>query len=138
MARRKELGARQHAIMTVLWRKGEASVAEVHEELADDEQRALTTVATMLSKMEDKGVVASRREGRQLVYKPLVSEDEVRKSMVGSLTDTLFGGRPSELVSHLLDEHDLSKSDLERLRKLIEERTGGARNAKGRRAGDGR
>ena len=138
MARRKELGARQHAIMSVLWRKGEASVAEVHEELADDEQRALTTVATMLSKMEDKGVVASRREGRQLVYKPLVSEDEVRKSMVGTLTDTLFGGRPSELVTHLLDEHALSKSDLERLRKLIEERTGGARGAKGRRANDER
>jgi predicted transcriptional regulator len=58
--------------------------------------------------------------------------------MVGSLTDTLFGGRPSELVSHLLDEHDLSKSDLERLRKLIEERTGGAGRSKGRRAGDGR
>jgi len=138
MARRKELGARQHAIMSVLWRKGEASVAEVHEELADDEQRALTTVATMLSKMEDKGVVASRREGRQLVYKPLVSEDEVRKSMVGTLTDTLFGGRPSELVTHLLDEHALSKSDLERLRKLIEERTGGAQRAKGRKANDGR
>jgi len=145
MARRKELGARQHAIMTVLWRKGEASVAEVHAELLDDEQRALTTVATMLSKMEDKGVVASRREGRQLVYRPLVSEDEVRRSMVGSLTDTLFGGRPSELVTHLLDEHALSTSDLERLRRLIEERTrssgpggaGGSRGASGGRKGDG-
>jgi predicted transcriptional regulator len=150
MARRKELGARQHAIMTVLWRKGEASVAEVHAELLDldDEQRALTTVATMLSKMEDKGVVASRREGRQLVYRPLVSEDEVRRSMVGSLTDTLFGGRPSELVTHLLDEHALSTSDLERLRRLIEERarqggaggsggSSGSIGADGGRTGDG-
>jgi len=116
---RHELGARQHAIMVVLWEAGEATVAQVHEALTGDERRALTTVATMLTKMESKGVVASRREGRQLVYRPTVTREEVRRSMVGSLTNTLFGGKPQELVVHLLDEHALSDDDLARLRALI-------------------
>lgn len=117
---RHELGARQHAIMDVLWAAGEATVAQVHEALKGDEARALTTVATMLTKMESKGVVASRRDGRQLVYHPTVTRADVRRSMVGSLTRTLFGGKPEELVSHLLDEQALSDDDLARLRELLE------------------
>lgn len=111
--------------MDVLWEAGEATVAQVHEALTGDEARALTTVATMLTKMESKGVVASRREGRQLVYRPTVTREEVRRSMVGSLTNTLFGGRTQELVVHLLDEHALSNEDLARLRELIEKHDGG-------------
>lgn len=117
---RHELGARQHAIMGVLWELGEATVAQVHEALVGDQARALTTVATMLTKMEGKGVVASRRDGRQLVYRPTVTRADVRRSMVGSLTNTLFGGRPEELVSHLLDEQALSADDLARLREVLE------------------
>ncbi|MEZ5977778.1 MAG: BlaI/MecI/CopY family transcriptional regulator [Planctomycetota bacterium] len=128
--KRKELGERQHAIMDVLWRRGEATVAEVHDALVGDERRALTTVATMLTKMEAKGVVSSRRDGRQLVYSPTVTRDEVRRSMVGALTDTLFGGRPSELVSHLIDEQGLSNADIEELKKLLESREGGGRDAR--------
>jgi BlaI family transcriptional regulator, penicillinase repressor len=130
---RHELGARQHAIMTVLWEAGEATVAQVHEALTGDEARALTTVATMLTKMEAKGVVEARREGRQLVYRPTVTREEVRRTMVGSLTETLFGGRPEELVSHLLDEQALSDADVDRLRTLLEQHGSDAGRKGGRR-----
>ena len=64
---RQTLGDLQHAIMAVLWERGEATTADVHEALQAERGLALTTIATMLRKMEDKGVVAHRAEGRQYI-----------------------------------------------------------------------
>ena len=117
------LGDLQYAIMRVLWDEGEASVARVQEKLSDDRDRALTTVATMLTKMEKKGVVAHRSEGRQFVYRPLISEKQVHRSMVAELTERLFQGDFKALVSHLLTEQEIDAAELKRLKALIEERT---------------
>jgi predicted transcriptional regulator len=108
--------------MRVLWECEEATVAEVQAALESDAPRALTTVATMLSKLEKKGVVAHRRDGRQFVYRPLVTEREVRRSMVADLTEQLFQGNFTELVNHLLDEQEIAPGDLDRIRGMIEER----------------
>ena len=113
------LGELQHAIMRVLWDEGEATVAHVRAALEPDTGRALTTIATMLTKMERKGVVAHRVEGRQFVYRPTVSEEEVTRSMVADLTQRLFEGDVSALVSHLLTEQEIDAGELTRLRQLI-------------------
>jgi len=112
------LGELQLAIMRVLWEREEATVALVHAVLPGD--RALTTIATMLSKMEKKGVVSHRTEGRQFVYLPTVSEDAVTRSMVAELTQRLFRGNVTELVSHLLQDQEIDGPELDRLRTLIE------------------
>ena len=126
------LGDLQHAIMCVLWDHGEASVAQVHELLAPTPHaRALTTVATMLTKMERKGVVTHRSEGRQFVYRATVSRREVKRSMVDELTRRLFGGSATSLVAHLLEEQEIDPSDLDRLRDLIAEREAGTAQAGG-------
>ncbi len=80
MSPRQYLGDLQLAIMRVLWRQGEASVAAVHRELLDERGLAPTTIATMLTKMEKKGVVSHRTEGRKFLYRPTVSEAEVSSS----------------------------------------------------------
>ena len=113
------LGDLQHAIMRVLWVRDEATVAEVHAALFDERGLAPTTIATMLRKMEDKGVVAHRVAGRQFVYRPQVSEDQVRSSMVGELLDRLFAGDPAALVSHLVADHNIDEAEIERLRTLL-------------------
>ncbi len=115
------LGDLQHAIMKVLWQRAEATVAEVHDALHEERSLAPTTIATMLRKMEDKGVVAHRVEGRQFVYRPTVSEPEVRTSMVGELVDRLFAGDAAALVSHLVADHAIDDDELERLRALLAE-----------------
>ena len=96
------LGDLQYAIMRVLWDESEASAARVLEALPKADQRAPTTIATMLSKMERKGVVEHRVEGRVFVYRPTVSRQEVHRTMVGDLMDRLFEGDVTALVSHLL------------------------------------
>lgn len=108
--------------MRVLWDEGEATVARVHEALAEDRRRAPTTIATMLTKMEKKGVVEHRVEGRQFVYRPTVSEEEITRTMVADLTQRLFEGDVTALVSHLLSEQEIDPRELGRLRRLIARR----------------
>lgn len=116
------LGKLQLAIMRVLWRRGEAAVTDVHEDLEAERDLAPTTVATMLVKLERKGVVAHRTEGRRFIYRPLVGEEQVRRSMVDELTSQLFQGDVSALVNHLLTEHSIEARELTELRSLIHAR----------------
>lgn len=119
--RRRTLGDLQLAIMRVLWERDEASASEVHQALLAERGLAPTTIATMLAKMEKKGVVVHRRDGRRFLYRPTVSEAEVTRTMVDELTDRLFLGDAAALVSHLLAEHDMDDSDLAQIRRRIAE-----------------
>jgi len=112
----------QLSLMRVLWARGEASTAEVAEALRDERDLAHTTVATLLTRLEKRGLLSSRREGRALLYRPLVSETEVQRSMVGRLLDRLFAGRPSALVSHLLDARGVDAAELAELQALLKQR----------------
>ena len=109
----------QIAVVRVLWQRGETSVADVAKALDEERGFKHTTVATLLTRLEKRGVVAQRREGRQLMYRACVSESQVRRSMVGGLIGALFGGDSRELVAHLLRESDIEPGDLEQLRKRL-------------------
>lgn len=115
------LGDLQLKIMKVLWSGGPSRVAGVQEEL-DGEPLAYTTVATMLRKMEDRGLVRHQEEDRRFVYEAAVSEEDVTRSMADDLVDRLFQGSLSEAVSHLLETRDVSHRELAWLEQLIQER----------------
>ena len=112
----------QLSLMRVLWARGEASTAEVAEALRGERGLAHTTVATLLTRLEKRGLLSSRRDGRALLYTPLVSEAEVQRSMVGSLVDRLFAGRASALVSHLLEARGVDAKELAELQALLKQR----------------
>ncbi|HNU99455.1 MAG: BlaI/MecI/CopY family transcriptional regulator [Verrucomicrobia bacterium] len=117
------LGDLQLRLMQSLWARGEASVAEVHATLPDDANLAYTTVATMLRKMEARGLVRHRVEGRTFIYSAAVAEEQVSGGMAEHVLDRLFGGSVEALVSHLLTRREVSRDELARLRKLIAERS---------------
>ena len=121
MNRPLRLGDLQVAILRVLWDEGEATVARVTEAIAG-KRRAPTTIATMLTKLERRGIVEHRVEGRQYVYRPLLSEQEVTRTMVADLTQRLFEGDVSALVSHLIRSEEIERDELVRLRAMIVER----------------
>jgi BlaI family transcriptional regulator, penicillinase repressor len=106
-------------LMRVLWRGGALSVAEVTEALADRDL-AHTTVATLLSRLEKRGVVEASRDGRMLVYRPCVTEAQVRRNMVSSLIAQVFRGDPKALLAHLVSEREVAQSDLEQVRALLQ------------------
>jgi predicted transcriptional regulator len=120
MSSRHQLASLQLAIMRVLWQREEATVGEVRDELASEgRELAYTTVATMLAKMERKGHVAHRLHGKAFIYRPVLAQEHVSRSMVTDLVDRLFGGDVTTMVSHLLDGCELTPTELARLKALI-------------------
>lgn len=112
----------QLAILRVLWDVGECSVNDMVAHLAADRQLAPTTVATLLTRLEKRGAVARRREGRGFVYRALVGREETRDAKVHELAADLFEGDVSHLVHHLLSTKEIAPGDLERVKRLIAER----------------
>jgi predicted transcriptional regulator len=111
----------QISILQAIWRRGEATTQDVWEEVSRDRPLALTTVATLLSRLERKRVVTHRQLGRQYVYRATVTRAEVRHSKVRELTDSLFGGDASALLSHLVSSEEVDVTELDRIREALEE-----------------
>ena len=115
------LGDLQLKIMKRLWDRGEATVADVHQVLGRERDLAYTTVATMLRKMEARGLVKHRTEGRSFIYRPAIAADAVTRGMADHLLEGLFEGSLADLVSHLLTTREVSREELSKLEKLIAE-----------------
>ena len=117
------LGDLQLRIMKVLWSLGPTNVAEVREHLGGD-QLAYTTVATMLRKMENRGLVCHREDRRRFIYEAAVSAEAVTQCMADDLVDRLFQGSLADAVTHLIQSRDVSHEELDRLEELIRQRKG--------------
>lgn len=118
-SRNISLSELQIALMRVLWRRGEVSTAEMAAAMAEDRGLAHTTVATLLTRLEKRGVVTQRRDGRQLFYRANIEESDVRRSMVADLIGSLFAGDANELVAHLVQESEIDPGDLARMRERL-------------------
>ena len=120
MPDRHEITELQLAILRLLWERGEASVAELWEALYTERGLAQTTVATLVTRLQRRGIVARRTRDRQFVYRATITEADVQQSMVSELTERLFAGDPAALVTHLISASDMSPGDLARVKRMIE------------------
>lgn len=120
MSKTHQLTELQLAILRLLWTNKEATVADIWEALHDERGLAQSTLATILSRLERRDVVTHRTEGRQFIYRALITEADARHSMVSELTARLFEGDVPALVNHLLAEQDVSPGDLKRIRTMLD------------------
>ncbi|WP_422926719.1 BlaI/MecI/CopY family transcriptional regulator [Singulisphaera sp. PoT] len=118
-------------VLKVLWDRGQATVREVLDTLREaGRQWSYATVATLLDRLETKGVVTSDRSELAFVYKPVISTQEVRQKRVSNLVDKLYQGEPGLLVLHLLKSHPLDPRQAKEVRAVLEEMTGDASKKK--------
>ncbi len=124
----ERLGDLQLRILRVLWQQGQATVAQVQQQLATQQSRPLayTTVATMLRKMEARGLVRHRSQGRRFVYQAAVSEEQVSRHLTTYLLDRLFEGSLAQMVNHLLEHRQVDPRELDQLEELIRRKKGEA------------
>ena len=118
--KRHQLTELQLAILRLLWERGEATVAEIWDALHEERGLAQSTLATIISRLERRGVVTHRTQARQFVYRALVTEEEVQHSMVSELTERLFQGDVTALVSHLLTSQQVRPGDVARIRAMLD------------------
>ena len=116
-----DLSDLQLAVMRVLWDKGEASASDVQRALHRSRGLAITTVSTLLTRLERRGLLSHRVDGRTFVYRAKISERDVRRSMLSSLVDGLFRGDASAVVSQLLAARDVTEGDIDRIQELVED-----------------
>jgi predicted transcriptional regulator len=103
-------------IMEVLWRAGELSVREVHDELSKDS--AYTTVQTILQRLEQKGAVRrTRKVGNALMFEAAITRRSVYRRLIDELLGLVGGSQP--LLAHLVDSGQLSIDDLKALEKKV-------------------
>ena len=118
-ATKPTLSRREREVMDVLYRLGEATVAEVMEELADPP--TYSAVRSTLRILEDKGHIAHREDGPRYVYVPAVGREKARRAAIDHLVDTFFEGSAEQALAALLRRSDLemSESQIERLARAI-------------------
>ena len=118
----KLLTAVELEMMSVLWAKGSGTVNDVQRALSSERKLAYTSVSTMLRILEQKGVLASRKEGRGHVYVPRLEKHDYEARSVRHLVDRVFGGAPAQLVQRLLEVESLSEEEIGNIRRLLKER----------------
>lgn len=114
-----QLGRRERQIMDVIYRRGEASVAEVRGDLPDPP--SYSAVRAMLGLLEDKGYLHHQQRGLKYVYLPADDTRKVRDSALKHMVSTFFGGSPEKAVAALLEMSDtkLSAKEKQYLSQLI-------------------
>ena len=109
-------------IMHVVWELGSGTVRQAHELLNQQRPLAYTTVMTMMKKMESRGHLKKRSEGRAFVYTATVPESRMLRRIVGDFIDRVFNGSTEPLLAQLVEERRLSEKDLETISRMILEK----------------
>jgi BlaI family transcriptional regulator, penicillinase repressor len=111
---------RELDIMQVLWARGPSTVAEVRSALDDD--LAYNTVLTMLRILEEKGHVSRDTRERAHRYAPAVRREDAGEGALRRVARKLFQGSPEALLVKLVDQDDLTPSELRRMRDILDAR----------------
>lgn len=111
---------RELAVMSVLWRLGSATVAEVRDALG--EELAYTSVLSALQTLEEKGYVKHQAKGRAYRYSPAVKAERAGGSALSRIRESIFQGSAERMFAQLVSDRDLSRDELERMRRLLAER----------------
>jgi predicted transcriptional regulator len=107
--------------MHVLWQRGTATVADVVDALKKQRLVSYSTVQTILRILETKGYVSHEKVGRAFMFRARVDERQARRRALRHLLRRLFNGSPSLLVLNVLEDEQIDRDELARVKKLIED-----------------
>src|ERR1017187_1576262 len=105
-------------IMKIVWQHDSSTVRDVYEALLEKRKVAYTTVMTMMKVLETKKYLKKSQAERAYVYRPAQPQRQVIGAMVRDFVTRVFNGSASPLLVHLVEEHDLSREDLEEIARL--------------------
>lgn len=115
-----QLTPRELDVMSILWAHGSGTVGEVQERLGDD--LAYTSVLSALQTLEEKGHARHKQEGRAYRYFPAVTQAQAGRSAIARIRDAVYHGSAEMLFAQLVADRKLKPAELERMRRLLDER----------------
>jgi len=114
----KKLNEKEEQIMQIIWRMRKAFVREIMDEL-DDPQLPVTTISSLVRKLEAEGWLDHDSFGKTHRYYPLISMEVYRKATMTQMKENYFAGSATELLSYFLREENTDLSEIERLLEEI-------------------
>ena len=111
----------EHAVMESLWARSPQTAAEVCETVCKDRGWSMPTVKTLLSRLVQKGALATQPDGRRFLYSPLIARSAYVGGESRRLVDRLFGGRAAPLFAHLAQAEALSEDDIAEIESILRE-----------------
>ena len=116
-----ELSNAEEQLMQILWKKDNAFMKDLLEAYPEPKP-ALTTVATLLKRMQDKNFVGYVQVGRSREYFPKVTKKSYFSKQMNGMIKSFFNDSASQFASFFTKETDLTEEELKELRALIDER----------------
>ena len=119
----KTLTDQELEIMKIVWERPATTVRDVYEALLERRKVAYTTVMTMMKILEHKGYLKKKQVDRAYVYRPAQPKNRVVGAMVRDFVNRVFNGSAEPLLVHLVEEHDLSREDLEEIARMRKDKS---------------
>ena len=122
---KKNLSNLEHLVMDALWKRGPSSSEDIRRALEKRHFMKESTARTILKRLEDKGYVRHRVEGRTNIYSGMEPRESVAARAVRRVIDTLYGGSVEELLVGMVDSEVVDSSELTSLARKIARRKSG-------------
>jgi len=111
----------QREIMEIVWAKDEVTVTEVRDALEQKRKLARNTVLTMMVRLEERGWLQHREQGRTFIYSAARPRVASLGMKVSQMVDRLFAGSPEELMTALIEYRGLTSEETDRIREMIDQ-----------------
>ncbi len=109
------------SILQILWKRGNGTVRQVHEELSLFKESGYTTTLKLMQIMHEKGILSRDDSSKVHVYTPVISREKTRKQFIGKMAETLFGGSTPALAMEALGQSRPSAEELDQIQQLIDQ-----------------
>ena len=108
-------------ILQVIWKKGQCTVRDVHEELTKSKDAGYTTTLKLMQIMHDKGLVERDTTSKTHLYKAIISREQAQNTALDKILDTVFKGSTADLVIQALGQHRASKDEIDAIKNYLQQ-----------------
>ncbi|MCR8558413.1 BlaI/MecI/CopY family transcriptional regulator [Mucilaginibacter sp. BJC16-A38] len=108
-------------ILQVIWKKGQCTVRDVHEELSKNKDAGYTTTLKLMQIMHDKGLVERDTTSKTHLYKSLITREQAQQTALDKIISTVFKGSTSDLVIQALGHHRASKDEIDAIKDYLKQ-----------------
>lgn len=111
----------EYEIMTIIWKAHPVGSKEIIDEIKSKKDWSPQTVKTLINRLMKKGAIDYKKEGRLYYYFPLIEKETFLKKENSSFLKKFYNNSISQVVTHFVEQSDISKEEIEALRKILNE-----------------
>jgi len=107
-------------VMRVFWQKGSATAGDVVDSLAKESDWKPRTIQSLIRRLHQKGILASKKQGREFHYSPTLTEKEGEHAAGQSFLGRFFDGQLAPFLATFVESENLSAKEITQLKQILE------------------